>query len=55
MSFISCLLVMIGGAIGTLGRFLVGYASRSISHEFPWGLFWASTWSDHLSSVFSAH
>ncbi|XAO72477.1 MAG: fluoride efflux transporter CrcB [Acetobacteraceae bacterium] len=37
MSFFSCLLVMIGGAIGTLGRFLVGYAARPISHGFPWG------------------
>lgn len=28
---------MTGGAIGTLARFFVGLATRSISQSFPWG------------------
>ncbi|QCE32717.1 fluoride efflux transporter CrcB [Acetobacteraceae bacterium] len=36
-SWISCLSVMLGGAIGTLARYLMGLAMSSLSRAFPWG------------------
>ncbi len=37
MSFTTCLLVMIGGALGTLGRYAVSVLALPISRELPWG------------------
>jgi CrcB protein len=37
MSFVSCLVVMAGGAIGTLCRYLVSVWALPISQEVPWG------------------
>jgi len=37
MSFTTCLLVMLGGAIGTLGRYAVSVLALPISRELPWG------------------
>jgi CrcB protein len=37
MSFVSCLIVMAGGALGTLARYLVSLAAAPISGRLPWG------------------
>jgi CrcB protein len=37
MSFYTCLIIMIGGAIGTLARYLVSMLALPISRELPWG------------------
>ena len=40
MSFKTCLLVMVGGALGTLARYLVSLAALPISENLPWGTIW---------------
>jgi CrcB protein len=37
MSFTTCLLVMIGGAIGSLARYALSVAALPISQSLPWG------------------
>ena len=37
MSFVTCLVVMAGGACGTLARYLVSVLALPISRELPWG------------------
>lgn len=37
MTFSTCVIVMIGGAIGTLGRYLISVWALPISRELPWG------------------
>jgi CrcB protein len=37
MTFANCVLVMIGGALGTLARYAVGAAAAPISGQIPWG------------------
>jgi CrcB protein len=37
MSFTTCLIVMLGGALGTLARYLIGVAAVPISQSLPWG------------------
>lgn len=37
MSLSTCLLIMVGGAIGTLMRYLISVLTTSVSHELPWG------------------
>lgn len=37
MSFTTCLLVMLGGAIGTLARYVVSVVALPISRDLPWG------------------
>ena len=37
MSFTTCLIVMLGGAFGTLARYLIGLAALPISLSLPWG------------------
>ncbi|RAI60920.1 fluoride efflux transporter CrcB [Roseicella frigidaeris] len=37
MSFATCLIVMLGGAIGTLARYTVSVLALPISRELPWG------------------
>jgi CrcB protein len=37
MSFTTCLIVMVGGALGTLARYAVSVLSLPISRELPWG------------------
>jgi CrcB protein len=37
MSFISCLWVVLGGAIGTFGRYAISTLALPISRGFPWG------------------
>jgi CrcB protein len=40
MSFTTCLFVVIGGAIGTLGRYLISVAAVPFSQNLPWGTIW---------------
>jgi CrcB protein len=37
MSFYTCLIIMAGGAIGTLGRYLISLIALPISASLPWG------------------
>jgi CrcB protein len=37
MSFTTCLLVMIGGALGTLARYVISTLASPISGQLPWG------------------
>ena len=37
MQFTTCLIVMVGGALGTLARYLIGLAALPISRDLPWG------------------
>jgi len=37
MSFTTCLVVMAGGALGALARYLFGFAALPISNQLPWG------------------
>lgn len=37
MSLTTCLIVMLGGAFGTLARYLIGLAAIPISQDLPWG------------------
>lgn len=37
MTFTTCLIVMVGGAFGTLLRYLVSMVALPISGELPWG------------------
>ena len=37
MSFTTCLLIMIGGALGTLARYAVSVLALPISRGLPWG------------------
>lgn len=37
MSFTTCLVVMTGGAVGTLLRYLGAFLMQPISRELPWG------------------
>jgi CrcB protein len=36
MSLITCLLIMLGGAIGTLIRYLISVLTSAAPHELPW-------------------
>lgn len=37
MSFTSCLMVMLGGALGSLARYVVSVLAPPISRSLPWG------------------
>ena len=37
MTFANCLLVMLGGALGTLARYALSVLALPISRELPWG------------------
>jgi len=37
MSFYTCFLIMLGGAIGTLLRYLISLFTVAAPHELPWG------------------
>jgi CrcB protein len=37
MSFTSCLIVIVGGAIGTLARYLISVAALPLGQTLPWG------------------
>jgi fluoride exporter len=37
MSFTTCLIVMAGGAVGTLVRYLISLAALPMSQSLPWG------------------
>jgi CrcB protein len=40
MSFTTCLFVIVGGAIGTLARYLISVAAATYSQSLPWGTIW---------------
>ncbi len=37
VSFTSCLIVLLGGALGSLARYLISVAALPISQSLPWG------------------
>jgi fluoride exporter len=37
MNFTTCLIIMLGGALGTLGRYLISVLALPISGQLPWG------------------
>jgi CrcB protein len=37
MSFVTCLYVVLGGAIGTFARYAISVAALPISRQLPWG------------------
>lgn len=37
MTFVTCLIVMLGGAIGTFARYAVSVLTAPISRDLPWG------------------
>lgn len=37
MPFTNCLIIMLGGAIGTLARYLISLAAAPVSTQLPWG------------------
>jgi CrcB protein len=37
MTFTNCVLIMVGGALGTLARYAIGVAAGPISGQIPWG------------------
>jgi CrcB protein len=37
MSFMTCLIVLLGGAVGTLARYVVSVLTLPISRELHWG------------------
>jgi CrcB protein len=37
VSFTTCLIVILGGALGTLARYLISVAALPISQSLPWG------------------
>ncbi|MDB5395749.1 MAG: fluoride efflux transporter CrcB [Rhodospirillales bacterium] len=37
MSFTTCLIVMLGGALGTLARYLIALIALPVSQNLPWG------------------
>lgn len=37
MTFMTCLIVMLGGAIGTLARYTISVLTAPISRDLPWG------------------
>ena len=37
MSFATCIYVMIGGALGSLARYLVSFWALPVSRDLPWG------------------
>lgn len=37
MSFVTCLIIMLGGALGTLARYLISYLALPISSSLPLG------------------
>lgn len=38
MNFYTCLLVALGGALGTVARYVVGELTQPISRTMPWGI-----------------
>jgi fluoride exporter len=37
VSFTTCLIVMLGGAVGTLARYLISVVALPVSQSLPWG------------------
>jgi len=54
MSFYTCLVVMAGGALGTLGRYAVSVAAAPISRDLPWGTIIINVTGSFLIGLFGA-
>lgn len=52
MTFTSCLIVMLGGAIGTLMRYTVSLLALPLSSEFPWGTIFINITGSFLIGLF---
>ena len=54
MSFSTCLLVMLGGALGTLARYVVSLLMLPYSREMPWGTVFINCTGSLLIGLFGA-
>jgi fluoride exporter len=52
MSFSNCLIVMAGGALGTLARYLVSVLALPVSRDLPWGTIAINITGSFLIGVF---
>lgn len=52
MSFTTCLIIMVGGACGTLARYLLSAAALPISGRLPWGTILINTSGSFLIGFF---
>lgn len=52
MSFSTCLIVMVGGALGTLVRYVVSVLALPISRELPWGTIVINVTSSFIIGLF---
>ena len=52
MSFATCLVVMLGGAIGSLARYGLSIAALPISHRLPWGTIFINIGGSFLIGLF---
>jgi fluoride exporter len=52
MSFTTCLFVIVGGAIGTLARYLISVAAAPYSHNLPWGTIWINILGSFVIGLF---
>ena len=52
MSFATCLFVIVGGAIGTLARYLISVAAAPYSQSLPWGTIWINILGSFVIGLF---
>ena len=52
MSFTTCLFVIVGGAIGTLARYLISVAAAPYSQSLPWGTIWINILGSFVIGLF---
>jgi fluoride exporter len=52
MSFTTCLFVIVGGAIGALGRYLISVAAAPYSQTLPWGTIWINILGSFVIGLF---
>src|ERR1700720_3143257 len=53
MSLTTCLLVAVGGAIGTLARYLISVAALPLSQSLPWGTIGINILGSFIIGLFS--
>jgi CrcB protein len=52
MSFTTCLIVMVGGALGTLARYVISVIALPISQNLPWGTIWINISGSFIIGLF---
>ena len=52
MSFVTCLVVMLGGALGTLARYAISLFALPLSRELPWGTIFINVTGSFLIGFF---